>query len=134
MNQIDQIKDILFNNEKRDLDTLTRRIEQRESRVADMTDALPDSIERSHAEGDRLSNALREPIEDCLKESIKSDPASFADALFPVMGPAIRKAISESLKAFSETINQAIEEKTSVKSIKWRMQAKKAGVPLTRRL
>ena len=129
MNQIDQIKDILFSNEKRALDALTRRIEKRESRVADMADVLPESIGRSHAESNRLNKALRVPVEECLKDSISKDPQTFADALFPVMGPAIRKSISESLKAFSESINQAIEEKTSVKSIKWRMQAKKAGVP-----
>lgn len=129
MNQIDQIKDILFSNEKRALDALTRRIEKRESRVADMADVLPESIGRSHAESNRLNKALRVPVEECLKDSISKDPQTFADALFPVMGPAIRKSISESLKAFSESINQAIEEKTSIKSIKWRMQAKKAGVP-----
>ncbi|MBT8141210.1 MAG: hypothetical protein HKN88_02680 [Gammaproteobacteria bacterium] len=129
MNQIDQIKDILFSNEKRALDALTRRIEKRESRVADMADVLPESIGRSHADGDRLNKALRMPVEECLKDSINRDPKTFADALFPVIGPAIRKSIAETLKAFSESINQAIEEKTSVKSFKWRMQAKKAGIP-----
>jgi OOP family OmpA-OmpF porin len=129
VNQIDQIKEILFSNEKRALDALTRRIEKRESRVADMADVLPESLGRSHADGDRLNKALRIPVEECLKDSISRDPQTFADALFPVMGPAIRKSISETLKAFTESINQAIEEKTSIRSFKWRMQAKKAGIP-----
>lgn len=129
MNQIDQIKDILFSNEKRALDALTRRLEKRDSRVADMADVLPESINRSHADGERLKKALRAPVEECITDSISRDPQSFADALFPVMGPAIRKSISESLKAFTQGINQAIEQKTSLKSIKWRFQAKKAGVP-----
>ena len=129
MNQIEQIKDILFSNEKRALDALTRRLEKRESRVADIADVLPESLGRSSAEGDKLVQSLRAPVEKCLKDSIARDPQNFADALFPVMGPAIRKSISEALKSFSESINQAIEEKTSIKSIRWRMEAKKAGIP-----
>lgn len=129
MNQIDQIKEILFSNEKRALDALTRRLEKRESRVADIADVLPESLGRSNAEGERLGKALRAPVEKCIKDSIKQDPNAFADALFPVIGPAIRKSISEALKTFSESINRTIEEKTSVKSIKWRMQAKRAGIP-----
>lgn len=111
MNQIEQIKDILFSNEKRALDALTRRLEKRESRVADIADVLPESLGRSSAEGDKLVQSLRAPVEKCLKDSIARDPQNFADALFPVMGPAIRKSISEALKSFSESINQAIEEK-----------------------
>jgi len=129
LNQIDQIKEILFSNEKRALDALTRRLEGRESRVADIADVLPEALGRSHANDDRLNNALRIPVEECLKDSIQKDPQDFADALFPVMGPAIRKSITETLKTFTESINRAIEEKTSVKSIKWRMQARKAGIP-----
>ena len=129
MNQIEQIKDILFSNEKRALDALTRRLEKRESRVADIADVLPESLGRSNAESEKLVQSLRAPVEKCLKDSIARDPQNFADALFPVIGPAIRKSISEALKSFSETIHQAIEEKTSLKSIRWRMQAKKAGIP-----
>ena len=129
MNQIEQIKDILFSNEKRALDALTRRLEKRESRVADIADVLPESLGRSNVASDKLVQSLRAPVERCLKDSIARDPQNFADALFPVIGPAIRKSISEALKSFSETINQAIEEKTSIKSIRWRMQAKKAGIP-----
>jgi len=129
VNQIDQIKDILFSNEKRALDALTRRIEKRESRVADIADVLPESLGRSNSENNKLVQSLRAPVEQCMKDSIARDPQNFADALFPVIGPAIRKSIAEALKSFSETINQAIEEKTSIKSIRWRMQAKKAGIP-----
>ncbi len=129
MNQIEQIKDILFSNEKRALDALTRRLEKRESRVADIADVLPEALGRSNVESDKLVQSLRAPVERCLKDSIARDPQNFADALFPVIGPAIRKSIAEALRSFSETINQAIEEKTSIKSIRWRMEAKKTGIP-----
>lgn len=129
MNQIDQIKEILFSNEKRALDALTRRIEGRESRVADIADVLPEALGRSHANGEKINKALQRPVEEILKDSVQRDPQGFANLLFPVMGPAIRKSITETLKQFTESINRAIEEKTSLKSFKWRREARKAGIP-----
>jgi len=90
VNQIDQIKEILFSNEKRALDALTRRLEGRESRVADIADVLPEALGRSHANGEKINKALQRPVEEILRDSVQRDPQGFADLLFPVMGPAIQ--------------------------------------------
>lgn len=58
-------------------------------------------------------------------------PEEFADALYPVMGPAIRKSIAHALKAFSEQINRTLEYSLSVKGLRWRMQAARAGIPFS---
>ena len=106
---IDKIKDLLFGNEKKALDAITRRLETPESRTNDVSDVLPESILRSHSSGKRLVPALQEPVEQCLKNSIRRDPDDFADALFPVIGPAIRKAITDALRSMTQSLNQAIE-------------------------
>ncbi len=126
MNDLDKIKDILFGNEKKALDSLVRRLEAPESRTADVADVLPDAVTRSYNTDERLGKALSQPLEYTLSEAIRREPKKFADALFPVMGPAIRKAISEAIKSTLQTINTAIEEKSWVNQYKaWR-----AGVPL----
>ncbi|MDH3645212.1 MAG: OmpA family protein [Gammaproteobacteria bacterium] len=126
MNDIDKIKDLLFGHEKKALDAITRRLEIPESRTADISDVLPESVLRSHADK-RLAPALQEPVEQCLKESIRRDPEDFADALFPVIGPAIRKSISEALRSMVQSLNQTIENSMSLRT---RYQAWRAGVPL----
>ncbi len=126
MNDLDKIKDILFGNEKKALDTLVRRLEAPESRMADVADILPDAVTRSYNTDDRLGKALSQPLEYTLSEAIRREPKKFADALFPVMGPAIRKAISEAIKSTLQTINTAIEEK----SLANKYRAWRAGVPM----
>ena len=56
-----------------------------------------------------LTESLQEPVELCLRESINADTRSFANILFPVMGPAIRKSINESLKNVVQSINKTAE-------------------------
>ncbi|MDH3588615.1 MAG: OmpA family protein [Gammaproteobacteria bacterium] len=126
MNDIDKLKELLFRNEKKALDAITRRLETPESRTADISDVLPESILRSHADK-RLVRSLQEPVEQCMKASIRQDPDSFADALFPVIGPAIRKSIAEALRSMTQSINQAMESSFSVRT---RYRAWRAGMPL----
>ncbi|NND61278.1 MAG: hypothetical protein HKN49_13520 [Gammaproteobacteria bacterium] len=127
MNDIDRLKQLLFGNEKKALDAITRRLETPESRTDDISDVLPEAILRSHAADPRLTRALEEPVELCIKSSIRRDPGDFADALFPVIGPAIRKAIAEALRSMTQSLNQAIENSFSVTT---RFKAWRAGVPL----
>ncbi|MFK8030803.1 MAG: hypothetical protein AB8G18_11235 [Gammaproteobacteria bacterium] len=126
MNDLEQIKEILFGNEKKALDTLVRRLDRPESRTADVADVLPDAVTISYNTDDRLGKALSQPLEYTLSEAIRREPKKFADALFPVMGPAIRKAISEAIKSTLQMINMTIEQK----SLANRYKAWRAGVPL----
>ncbi len=127
MNDIDRLKQLLFGNEKKALDAITRRLETPESRTADVSDVLPEAILRSHASDPRLTRALEEPVEVCIKNSIRKDPHDFADVLFPVIGPAIRKSIADALRSMTQSLNQAIENSLSVRM---RYRAWRAGVPL----
>lgn len=124
---IEQIKDLLFGNEKKALDAITRRLEKRESRAADVADVLPDSIAHSHKVTKQLVPALQEPVEECIRASIRRDPEDIADALFPVMGPAIRRSIAEALRSMVQSLNDGIENSLSPAT---RYKAWRAGVPL----
>ena len=50
-----------------------------------------------------------------------------ADALFPVMGPAIRKAVAAGLAGMVESLNRTLELAVSPRSIRWRFEAVRTG-------
>ena len=56
-------------------------------------DCLPDAF-ALRAKDPKLSGAIAPMIEDAITASVRKNPQPLADALFPVIGPAIRKAIS----------------------------------------
>ena len=73
--------------------------------------------------------AITPVVEDAIHSSVTNNPTPLADALFPVMGPAIRKAISDALRKMIQSINQTLEHSFSIKALKWRVQALITGKP-----
>lgn len=96
---------------------------------------LPEAIQHANAESialgrdSTLSQVLRVPVEQCIKQSVSQHTQDFADAIFPVMGPAIRKSINETFKALLQSINRSIEQSFSPKGIMWRIEAMRSGRP-----
>ncbi len=129
MNDLDQLKELLFGAEKQALDSIAERVESRDVRTTDIADVLPEAIHQSHNKDHELVDALAAPVGECLQREFRDDPETYADALYPVIGPAIRKSIIHALRNFSQQINEAVEHSISPKGLKWRLQASRAGVP-----
>ncbi len=129
MSDLEKLKDLLFGAEKQVLDSISERVESRELRSADVADILPESVSTSHRKGGELVESLRAPVGQCLQQEFRSDPQAYGDALYPVMGPAIRKSIMHALRTFTQQINEALEQSLTPKGLSWRVQAWRAGVP-----
>ncbi len=71
--------------------------------------------------------ALSPVVERALTASVRRDPKPLADALFPVMGPAIRRAISQALAGMMQSVNQALEHTFSLRGLAWRLEALRTG-------
>lgn len=129
MSRLHELRRILFEEEQQSLDELRARVADAEVRAADIAEVLPAAVRASNS-GDDLIESLREPVGRVIHDSVRNDPDSFADALFPVMGPAIRKAVAESIRALADRINKAVEQSISWNGLKWRLEAVRTGVPL----
>ncbi|CAN2039040.1 Flagellar motor protein MotB [Candidatus Magnetomoraceae bacterium gMMP-15] len=62
-------------------------------------------------------------IEDAIKSSIRRDRKTLVDALFPVMGPAIRKAISSAILEKIQGFNEILQYSFSFQGLMWRIEA-----------
>jgi len=129
MNDLDQLKELLFGAEKQALDSIAERVERREVRTVDVADILPEAIHQSHQKDSELVESLTQPVGECLQNAFRDDPQTYGDALYPIMGPAIRKSIMHTLRTFTQQINEAVEHSLSPKGLQWRWQASRAGVP-----
>ncbi len=129
MSHLDELREILFEEERRKLRELRARIGEPERRARDIAESLPDSVSISLAQGPELARSLEGPVTDSIKQAAREHTQLFADALFPVMMPAIRRSIAETLRAFVQTLNQTLEQALSPKSIRWRLEAVRTGIP-----
>ncbi len=129
--ELEQLKQLLFDDELQTIAALHKRSLDPQQRITNTAEILADSIKTAAADNQRLVTALNEPVAECIRNIVQQKPQEFADSLFPVIGPAIRKAISEALKSFVQSTNEMIEHSMSPKSLRWRWEAKRSGVPFS---
>jgi OOP family OmpA-OmpF porin len=122
------LRELLVGPERQQLDELADRVEQVAITPHVLADQLPEAIALRASRDGQLGRALAPTIETALRESIRRNPREVATAIFPVLGPAIRKAIAETMSGLVRSINSAVEHSFSVQGIKWRIEAWRTGV------
>lgn len=101
-----ELRSLIVGPEQRELSALQAQLADRAARTLEVSGVLPDAI--AHRANDpHLVRALAPPIERALTASARRDPRSLADALFPVIGTAIRKSLGRALAPLI-TIGSAI--------------------------
>lgn len=131
VDELSQLKRLILGQEQQSLERLQERVERPGTRAQDVAEVLAESFELNKDNLDLLPAAMSGPVKQCITNSVREDPQEFADALFPVIGPAIRKAVSESISALSEKINRALDRSLSPQGIKWRIESLRTGVPVS---
>jgi len=121
------LRQLLVGPERQQLDELADRVEQVAVTPQMLADQLPEAIALRTSRDRQLGRALAPTVETALRESIRRNPRDIASAIFPVLGPAIRKAIAETMAELVRSINSAVEHSLSVQGIKWRIEAWRTG-------
>ena len=74
-----------------------------------------------------FQTAVTPTVVSALMDSVSDDPKPIADALYPVMGPAIRKSISATMAQMTSNFNELLEQSVSPKAWQWRFDAWRTG-------
>lgn len=82
---------------------------------------------KTNTSGNKLKTALTPTVVNALMESVEDDPKPIADALYPVLEPAIRKSISVPISQMTNNFNQLLEQSVSPKASHWRFDACRTG-------
>lgn len=127
--EMERLRELLVGRERRELADLGRRLEEWELSPDEVAELLPDAIAQASGEDDRLAKALAPTLEAGIAESVHRNPQPITQAIYPILGPAIRKAISDTLSGFVDTLNRAIEHSFSRRGLAWRWEAWRTGVP-----
>ena len=127
--ELDTLRRLLVGPEQTRIEELSDELHSRDFSAEHIADVLPEAIALSGSSGEQLGRALAPTIDTALRESIRRDPREVATAIFPVLGPAIRKAIAEAMSGLVRSINSAVEQSLSLKGMKWRFEAWRSGVP-----
>jgi OOP family OmpA-OmpF porin len=127
--ELAELRELLLGPERQRLRDLERRLDAAGISGEELAELLPEAIALRTRQDRQLARALAPTVEGAIGESVRRNPREIATAIFPVLGPAIRKAIAETLAGLVASINRTIEHSLSPRGLKWRLEAWRTGVP-----
>lgn len=113
--------------EPEQIDIILERLNNPRIRAREMSRSLPEAIRLRMSEDESLTKALRPAIVTAFHDSIKKDPRPVVEAIFPVIGPAIRRSISTTLSGMVQSFDQSLKHSLSWRGWKWRLEALRTG-------
>ncbi|OUM02250.1 OmpA family protein [Variovorax sp. JS1663] len=124
--RLEAMRDVLMEREQAALARLEKKLDDPQE-FADAVGAVLPAAFSQAAQQDQLGQALAPSVERAAQASIRKNPGTMVDILYPVMGPAIRKAIAETLDGTLQSLNQALRYSLSWRGLKWRIEAWRSG-------
>ncbi len=122
--QLSRLRALLMGPE---LDVLRSRLDDPTIRAEETSRVIAEAIALRARRGGELRNALQPSIEEALRISVQRDPHVLADLLFPVIGPAIRRAVESSLNSMLDALNKTLEQSLSMRAVRWRLESWRTG-------
>lgn len=122
-----ELRSLLFGLSHSELDQLYPRLKNPNIDADDVSRVLPEAVMLRSMQDKQLGEAMVSTVEEAIQISVKKDLTVISNAIFPVIGPATRKAISTALEATIQSLNQTVEHSLSPQSFKWRLEAAQTG-------
>lgn len=120
---LDELRDLILGLTPDELKVLQSWLKNKGKFTEEVSEILPKAVLLSIKKEDTLGAILLPVVEQAIFTSVQNNPKVLADALFPVMGAAIRKSISDTFREMIQSLNQTLENQFSVERIKWRIEA-----------
>lgn len=128
---LQELRSLLLSEEQHEIVALREQLESTEQRARDVSAVIAEAIQLRRARGGNqaLSTALTPTVEEAVRESVRKDSHVLVEALFPVMGPAIRRSVAEVFRSTVESFNQVLASTFSIRGLQWRFEAIRIGRP-----
>jgi hypothetical protein len=127
--ELANLRNLILEPEQSEISELKERLNNPRLRAEELSKVIAEAIVMRASKDQKLVTALLPTIETVLRDTVKKDPKFLADTIFPVIGPAIRKAISESLRSMMESMSTTLEHTFSWRGIQWRIESIRTGKP-----
>ncbi len=117
---------MLLGHEIEVLSRLSEVIDDPEQLAAMVGRILPTAIAQVSTDA-RLGEVLAPALEKATQSSIRSDPRTLLNILYPLIVPAIRKSIGEAIDETFQSLNELLKHSLTLRGLRWRWEAWRTG-------
>jgi len=125
--ELNSLRTLILAPEQLEISELKERMDDPKIRAEELSRVIAEAIVIRAAVDRKLATALLPTIEEVIRDSVKRDPKFLADSIFPIIGPAIRRSIAESLRAMVQSMSNTLEYTFSWRGIQWRIESFRTG-------
>ena len=129
--ELTRLRGLLFARELAMLEKIQASLDSSRYNTQKVSKVLAEAILLRSEKDDHLNVALEPLVDDIVRSSLHKRPTDFVNALFPLMGPSIRKSISESFNSMLGSFSKSMEMAFSWKGLRWRTEALRSGKPFS---
>jgi outer membrane protein OmpA-like peptidoglycan-associated protein len=127
--EMKELRSLLLGPAEQQIAEIHERLKDPRRQLEEVSRVLPAAVSARTRQDGELGAALGPTVTKAIERSVRRNPQPLVDAIFPVMGPAIRKAISVALSGMIQSLNQTMAHSFSARGLKWRIEAWRTGKP-----
>lgn len=127
--RLNELRRALFGAEQDQLQRLQHRLDDPHQQAREVSHVLPGAIRLRAQQDEQLTSALTPTVEESIAISVRNNPKRLSDALYPIIGPAIRAAVAHTLSTMIQSLNETLNRSFSWQGFKWRREAWSSGKP-----
>jgi outer membrane protein OmpA-like peptidoglycan-associated protein len=124
--RLEQLRTLLLGREIEVLSRLSQVVEDPEQLAGAVGRVLPTAIALASSDA-RLGQVLAPALEKATQSSIRSDPGTLVNILYPLIVPAIRKSIGETIDETFQSFNESLKHSLTWRGLRWRWEAWRTG-------
>jgi OOP family OmpA-OmpF porin len=122
-----ELRSLLLGPTETQIAEIHERLTDPHRQLEEVSRILPAAVAVRTRQDNELTKALAPTVTSAIEASVRRNPQPLVDAIFPVIGPAIRRAIAVALSGMTQSLNQTLAHSFSVQGLKWRIEAWRTG-------
>jgi outer membrane protein OmpA-like peptidoglycan-associated protein len=127
--EIEELRQLITGPERLRIDQIKDRLDDPETLAREISHILPEAILLRSSKDDKIAKSIGPTVEKAIESSIKKNSKVLVDALFPIMGPSIRKAVTSAILGMIQSFDKTLEYSFSLQGLKWRFEALRTKRP-----
>ncbi len=128
---LEELRRLLLAKEIEAISHLEQRLDNQDNHAREISEVVAEAILLRTQKDDTLISVLQGTVEHIFNNNLRRNPVGVVDHLFPVIGPAIRRSISEVFRSMLQSFNKSLELSFSWKGLRWRLEALRTGRPFS---
>ena len=125
------LRSLLMQRELALLENIKERLEDPIGHAHYVSQVVAEAILLRSGKDDKLERAMDPIVEKLFKSALRKKPLDYANVLFPLMGPAIRRSIAEMFRSMLDNFHKSVEMAFSWKGLRWRFESLRTGKPFS---